>query len=56
MTGLRIDFEWRITLFTVILVPALIMLGFWQLSRADEKEVLGAMFDARAQQTPRVVK
>ena len=51
MTGLRIDFEWRITLFTVILVPALIMLGFWQLSRADEKEVLGAMFDARAQQT-----
>ncbi|MEP6389746.1 MAG: SURF1 family protein [Halioglobus sp.] len=52
MTGLRIDFEWRITLFTVILVPALIMLGFWQLSRAHEKEVLAAMFDARAQQTP----
>jgi len=52
MTGLRIDFEWRITLFTVILVPALIMLGFWQLTRAEEKEALAAKFDARAQQAP----
>ena len=52
MTGLRVDFEWRITLFTVILLPVLITLGFWQLSRADEKEALATMFDVRAQQAP----
>ena len=39
--------EWRITLFTLLLVPALLWLGFWQLDRADEKRQLSEQFDRR---------
>lgn len=50
--SLRFDFEWRLTLFTVILVPVLVALGIWQLQRADEKAVLSASWEARAEQAP----
>lgn len=33
-------FEWRTTLLTVLLLPAMISLGFWQLRRADENRGL----------------
>ena len=36
----QFDFNWKITLFVVFLFPVLLLLGFWQLDRADEKRVL----------------
>jgi len=50
--GFRFEPEWRITLFTVLMAPLLLGLGFWQLQRADEKAILAATFDARAAQAP----
>lgn len=47
MAGLQLDFEWRITLATAMLFPALIALGFWQLERAGEKAELEARWSAR---------
>jgi surfeit locus 1 family protein len=48
-SGLRIDVEWRIALFTGLLLPLLIFLGFWQLQRADEKAQLAQTYEARSQ-------
>ena len=50
--GLRFDLEWRITLFTLLLVPLMIFLGFWQLQRADEKALLATSFEQKQQQDP----
>ena len=36
-TGLHFDLEWRITLFTVVMVPLMFSLGLWQLQRADDQ-------------------
>ncbi|MEO1080861.1 MAG: SURF1 family protein [Pseudomonadota bacterium] len=46
--SLRLDLEWRTTLLTLLLLPALVALGFWQLDRAEEKRVLEASYKARA--------
>ncbi len=51
-TGLHFDLEWRITLFTVVMVPLMLSLGFWQLQRAEEKATLAASFDERQRQRP----
>ena len=51
--GLRFDPEWRITLFTLVMVPTMIGLGFWQLERAEEKRSLGAAWE-RQQAQPAV--
>jgi surfeit locus 1 family protein len=50
--GLEFDFEWRLTLFTLLMLPLLAGLGFWQLARAEEKAQLQARFEQRRQQTP----
>jgi surfeit locus 1 family protein len=50
--GLKFDLEWRITLFTLVMVPLMISLGFWQLERAQEKSQLASEFEERQQQTP----
>lgn len=50
--GLRFYLEWRITLFTLVLVPLMTGLGFWQLQRAAEKETLAASWEQRQQQPP----
>ncbi len=50
--SLHFDPEWRITLFTLILVPVMVGLGFWQLQRAQEKAVLAAAWEQRRQQAP----
>jgi len=52
VTALRLDFEWRLTLFTLLLFPLLVSLGFWQLDRADEKRALAAAQAARMAQAP----
>ena len=48
--GLRFDFEWRITLFTLLMLPLLLGLGFWQLERAQEKAAMQASWEARQSQ------
>ncbi|MEM1112895.1 MAG: SURF1 family protein [Pseudomonadota bacterium] len=50
--SLQFDFEWRITLFTLLLLPALVSLGFWQLQRADEKTAIAAAFEERSRRAP----
>ena len=44
----RFEPEWRITLFTLVLVPAMVGLGFWLLQRAGEKAILADPNDAEA--------
>ncbi|MEH6580667.1 MAG: SURF1 family protein [Halioglobus sp.] len=51
-TGLRFDLEWRISLLTAVLLPFLVVLGFWQLQRADEKAVLATTWELRRHQPP----
>ncbi len=50
--GLRFDADWRTTLFALVMVPVLAGLGFWQLSRADEKALLAAEFDRKRARQP----
>lgn len=38
--NLRFDINWKVTALSVLLLPALVKLGFWQLSRAEEKSAL----------------
>jgi len=47
VTALVLDLEWRTTLLTALLLPALIALGFWQLERADEKTAIASQQAAR---------
>ena len=49
--SLSFDFEWRITVFTMLLLPLLLGLGFWQLERAQEKAALEASWEARQNQS-----
>jgi len=50
--GFRFDPEWRITLFTIVAVPLLVALGFWQLERAGEKAQLARAWELRQSQAP----
>ena len=52
LAGLKLDLEWRISLVTALLLPGLLLLGFWQLQRADEKTALASAWELRAQQHP----
>jgi cytochrome oxidase assembly protein ShyY1 len=52
LSRLRLDVEWRLALFTALLFPVLVGLGFWQLQRASEKEQLATDFASRALQPP----
>ena len=45
-------FDWKLTLLYVLLLPLLLRLGFWQLSREQEKLDLLAVYDSRQQQAP----
>jgi cytochrome oxidase assembly protein ShyY1 len=49
---LHFDFEWRITLFTLIMTPLMLSLGVWQLERADEKAAIASSFEERQRQSP----
>lgn len=51
-SGFHFDFEWRIALFTALMVPFMASLGFWQLQRAEEKGAMAEAFDVRQQQAP----
>lgn len=52
MPSLRFDFEWRTTTLVLLLLPALVALGFWQLDRAAEKAVIANRNDERAAARP----
>jgi len=52
VNGLLFDFEWRTTLLTVLLLPLLVALGFWQLERAEEKRQLADRNAERAALAP----
>ena len=40
-------FDWKLSLFTLFLMPVLISLGFWQLDREQEKLALQALYESR---------
>ena len=43
---------WKLSLFTLLLFPAMLWLGFWQLEREQEKRDLQRRYDARAAAAP----
>jgi surfeit locus 1 family protein len=45
-------FNWKLTLFTVLLFPVLVRLGFWQLEREQEKLQLQDLYTTRQQEQP----
>lgn len=45
-------FNWKLTLFTVLLLPLLITLGLWQLQREQEKRETQISYDIKATQAP----
>ena len=45
-------FDWKMALFSGIFFSLFIMLGFWQLDRASEKEVIIAAGETRRNQSP----
>lgn len=49
---LKFYFEWRITLFTALLVPLLVFLGFWQIDRGVEKVQLATSFKHQQLRSP----
>ena len=44
--------NWKIALFTALLLPVLLSLGFWQLSREAEKIQIQAVYESRFHGTP----
>ncbi len=50
--GLSLDLEWRTTLATLLLLPLLTGLGFWQLQRAGEKAAIAVAWEQRQSQPP----
>ena len=50
--GRRFRFNWKMTLFTVALLPLLISLGQWQLDREQEKKAAQLLYENRMQETP----
>jgi len=44
--------NWKLTLFTALMLPLLVYLGLWQLQREQEKRETQANFDLRAAQAP----
>jgi cytochrome oxidase assembly protein ShyY1 len=53
--SLRWDTDWRTSVFTGLLLPLLIGLGFWQLQRAAEKEQIDRLWTQRQTQSPRAL-
>lgn len=44
------QFDWKLTLLVLVLLPIMLRLGFWQLAREAEKEQLQAVYTERQQQ------
>ncbi len=48
----QLVFNWRVTVFAAICLAVFVQLGFWQLSRETEKQILLAERDAQLEATP----
>lgn len=48
---LSLSLNRRVTALAAVLLPLLLLLGYWQLQRAEEKRVIDANFTSRLQQT-----
>lgn len=48
----RIQFDWRVTLLAIVLLPVLLSLGSWQLDRAEEKRQLQSLFEQKRHSAP----
>lgn len=48
-------FDWKLSLLTVLLLPLLVSLGFWQLAREQEKLALEELYEARREQSPQAL-
>ena len=46
----KFRFDWKLSLLTALLMPPLLLLGFWQLRRGEEKEALQNVYEARQQE------
>ncbi len=44
--NLRVNFNWKLTLFVALFLPILFRLGYWQLDRAEEKRQILAAREA----------
>jgi len=49
---LQLDLNWKLTLTTTVLFPVLLMLGFWQLDREQEKRAVQQLHEQRSLQAP----
>ncbi len=38
--GFRLELNWKICLFSILMLPLLVLLGFWQLDRAKQKQTI----------------
>lgn len=45
-------FDWKLTLLYLLFLPVLLRLGFWQLSREEEKRELLAVYESRQFEAP----
>ena len=52
----RFQPEWRTTVFALLMVPLMAGLGFWQLSRADEKRAIADEFERKREKPPAVLQ
>lgn len=50
VAAFRFDWNGKITLLTLLFLPLLIALGFWQLNRAEEKKILQQQYEERHNQ------
>lgn len=48
----RWDSNWKIVLLVALMVPVLLRLGFWQLERGEEKQLLQNQFERQSQLAP----
>ena len=48
----QIQPDWKASVLALLMLPALIWLGFWQLDRAEEKRQLKALYSARQNSQP----
>ncbi len=48
----RWDSNWKILLLVVIMLPLLLRLGFWQLQRGEEKQLLQQQYQQQGEQAP----
>jgi cytochrome oxidase assembly protein ShyY1 len=53
VTTLKWQGDWRTTVFTLVLAPLFVGLGFWQSGRALEKEAIEASWAERRLEQPR---